>query len=62
MKKSDKKRPGYLSQVIKEIGDLIDKSEDRDEVKEKLTAYIPDKILESYKNGIKAGRKQANQE
>jgi len=62
MNKSAQKKPGYLSQVIKEISDLIDTSEDRAEVKEKLTTYIPDRILESYKNGIKAGRKQATQE
>ena len=62
MNKSAKKKPGYLSQVIKEISDLLDSAEDRNELKKKLSSYIPDKILESYKNGIKAGRKQADQE
>lgn len=60
MKKSAQKKPGYLTQVMKEVSDLIDGAATRDEVKDILTAYIPDRILESYKNGIAAGRKQAS--
>ena len=60
MKKTANKGSGYLSQVLKEIGGLIDSAADRSELKKKLSAYVPEKILESYKNGIAAGKKQAS--
>jgi len=57
-KKTTKQGTGYLSQVIKELTDLIDQVADRADLKAKLTKYMADRILESYKNGIAAGRKQ----
>ncbi len=62
MKKTESKRSGYLSQVIEEINILVDEAEGRDELKERLSSYIPDKILQSYKNGIAAGRKRTARE
>jgi len=58
MDKKAKQGTGYLSNVIKEVTDLIDKATDREDLKKKATKYMADRILESYKNGIAAGQKQ----
>ena len=62
MDKTAKKGSGYLSKVMKEINGLIDQADDAAELKGKLTKYVADRILESYKNGIAAGKKQSGRE
>jgi len=45
-----------------EINDIIDRAEDREELKAELKGLIPKKILESYKNGIKKAGSQIETE
>ena len=58
-KKNVKRSSGYLSQVIKDMEAVIDNAED---LKAELRKFVSDRILESYKNGIKAGQKKAEQQ
>lgn len=55
---SENKKTGYISQVVQEINRLVDQAGGRDELKKKLGNYVAEKIIESYKNGIRAGKKQ----
>ena len=51
-----------MSEVLKAVNYLVDKAPGRGELKKSLDKYVAEKIIESYKNGIKAGKKQAGRE
>jgi hypothetical protein len=62
MNQAEKKGTGYVSEVLKAVNYLVDKAPGRGELKKSLDKYIAEKIIESYKNGIRAGKKQAGRE
>ena len=62
MDRPSNKRSGYLSDVMKEVNRIIDQADNKSEAKAALNDLISKKILESYKNGIATGSKQADRD
>ena len=52
-----KRKSGYIEAVLKEAEALIDQAPDRQAVKIALNGLLTRKILESFKNGVQAGKK-----
>ena len=62
MNRPSNKRSGYLSGVMKEVNRIIDQADNKSAAKAALNGLISKKILESYKNGIATGCKQADRD